>query len=208
MHALKTAIAIAWIIFWVYWFASAFGVKEGRASRRRIPLNGLSALSVLLLLRVFRGGSLAVHSPVLEAIGAVVFASGIALAIWARVQLGQNWGMPMTQKAEPELVTSGPYRFVRHPIYSGLLAALLGTALVTNLIGLIIVAVLGGYTTPHPWRRRISSRHSPRRIRRTEPARRCSFPSSSSGPCRSVDPVAPDPRRTSAPHRHLTAAPA
>jgi len=145
MHALKTAIAIAWLIFWVYWFASAFGVKDGRASRRRIPLNGLSALSVLLLVRVVRGGSLAVDSPLLEAVGTVVFASGIALAVWARVHLGRNWGMPMTQKAEPELVTSGPYRFVRHPIYSGLLAGLLGTALATNLIGLVIVAVLGGY---------------------------------------------------------------
>lgn len=145
MHALKIAIAIAWIVFWVYWLASAFGVKEGRARRRRIPLNGLSALAVILLLRVFRGGSLAVHSPVLGAIGAIVFASGIALAIRARVQLGRNWGMPMTQKAEPELVTSGPYRFVRHPIYSGLLGGLLGTALATNLIGLVIVAVLGGY---------------------------------------------------------------
>ncbi len=145
MHALKTAITIAWIIFWVYWLASSFGVKEGRADWRRIPLNGLSALSVVLLVRVFRGGSLAVHSPVLGAVGAVVFASGIALAIWARVHLGRNWGMPMTQKAEPELVTSGPYRFVRHPIYTGLLAALLGTALVTNLIGLVIVVVLGGY---------------------------------------------------------------
>ena len=145
MHTLKAAIAIAWIVFWVYWLASAFGVKEGRASRRRIPLNGLSALAVILLLRVFRGGSLEVHSPVLGAIGAVVFASGLALAIWARIHLGRNWGMPMTQKAEPELVTSGPYRFVRHPIYSGLLAALLGTALATNLIGLLIVAVLGAY---------------------------------------------------------------
>jgi protein-S-isoprenylcysteine O-methyltransferase Ste14 len=145
MHTLKVAIAIAWIIFWVYWFASAYGVKEGRASRRRTPLNGLTALSVVLLLRVFGGGSLAVHSPVLGAIGAVVFACGIALAIWARVYLGRNWGMPMTQKADPELVTSGPYRFVRHPIYSGLLAGLLGTALATNLIGLIIVAILGGY---------------------------------------------------------------
>ncbi len=145
MQALRTAIAIAWIVFWIYWLASAFGVKEGRASRRRIPLNGLSALAVVLLLRVFRGGSLAVHSPVLAAIGAVVFASGIALAIWARLHLGSNWGMPMSQKAEPELVTSGPYRFVRHPIYSGLLVALLGTALATNLIGLIVVAILGGY---------------------------------------------------------------
>jgi protein-S-isoprenylcysteine O-methyltransferase Ste14 len=145
MHALETAVTIAWIIFWVYWLASAVGVKEGRGSSRRIPLTGLSALSVVLLVRVFRGGSLAVHSPVLGAIGAVVFASGLALAIWARVHLGHNWGMPMTQKAEPELVTSGPYRFVRHPIYSGLLAGLLGTALVTNLIGLIIVAILGVY---------------------------------------------------------------
>jgi protein-S-isoprenylcysteine O-methyltransferase Ste14 len=53
--------------------------------------------------------------------------------------------MPMTQKAEPELVTSGPYRFVRHPIYSGLLAGLFGTALANNLIGLIIVAILCAY---------------------------------------------------------------
>jgi protein-S-isoprenylcysteine O-methyltransferase Ste14 len=145
MHALQAGISIAWIIFWVYWFASAFGVKEGTGGRRRIRPNGLAALSVLLLVRVFQGGSLGVHSPVLGAIGAVVFASGIALAIWARVYLGRNWGMPMTEKAEPELVTSGPYRFVRHPIYSGLLAGVLGTALVTNLIGLIIVAILGAY---------------------------------------------------------------
>jgi protein-S-isoprenylcysteine O-methyltransferase Ste14 len=145
VNSLKTAVAVAWIVFWVYWFASAIGAKEGRASRRRIPLTGLSALAVVLLIRVFRGGSLAVHSPVLGAIGVVIFALGIALAVWARVHLGRNWGMPMTEKAEPELVTSGPYRFVRHPIYSGLLVAVLGTALVTNLIGVIIVAVLGAF---------------------------------------------------------------
>ena len=145
MHTLRIAVDVVWALFWVYWFASAFGVKQGRASRRRIPLNGLAALSVLLIVRAFRGGSLAVHSPILGAIGAVVFASGIAFAIWARVHLGRNWGMPMTEKAEPQLVTSGPYRFVRHPIYSGILAGVLGTALVTNLIGLIITVILGAY---------------------------------------------------------------
>jgi protein-S-isoprenylcysteine O-methyltransferase Ste14 len=145
MSELKSALAIVWIVFWAYWLASAFGAKEGRGSRRRLPLNGLSALAVIVLLRVFRGGSLAVHSPVLEAIGAVVFASGLALAVWARLHLGRNWGMPMSEKTEPELITSGPYRFVRHPIYSGLLLGLLGTALVINLIGLLIVAILGGY---------------------------------------------------------------
>jgi protein-S-isoprenylcysteine O-methyltransferase Ste14 len=145
MQTLKTAIAIVWVLFWVYWVASAFGVKEGSGGRRRVPLNGLSALAVVLVLRAFHGGSLAVTSPVVGAIGAVVFAAGLALAVWARIQLGRNWGMPMTQKAEPELVTSGPYRFVRHPIYTGLLAGLLGTALATSLAGLVVVAVLGGY---------------------------------------------------------------
>ena len=145
VHALQTAIAIAWVLFWIYWLASAFNAKEGRGGRRRLPVTGLTALSVVLLIRVFRGGSLAVHSLVLEAIGAVVFASGLALAIWARIHLGRNWGMPMTEKAEPELITSGPYRIVRHPIYLGLLLGVLGTALATDLIGLIIVAVLGGY---------------------------------------------------------------
>jgi protein-S-isoprenylcysteine O-methyltransferase Ste14 len=145
MHTLKTAIAVAWIVFWVYWLASALGAKESSARGRRFPVGGLSALSVILLLRVFRGGSLAVESPVLGAIGAVVFACGIVLAVWARTHLGRNWGMPMTQKAEPELVTSGPYRFVRHPIYSGLLAGLLGTALATNLIGLVVVVIVGAY---------------------------------------------------------------
>jgi protein-S-isoprenylcysteine O-methyltransferase Ste14 len=145
MHTLQTAIAIAWAVFWVYWFVAAFGAKKGRDGIRQVPLRGLSALSIALLLRVFRGGNLGVHSPVLGVIGVVVFASGIALAIWARVHLGRNWGMPATQKADPELVTSGPYRFVRHPIYSGILIGVLGTALATNLIGLIIVGVLGAY---------------------------------------------------------------
>ena len=111
----------------------------------KVPLRGVTAISVVLLFRFFRGGSLGVHSVVLGVIGAVVFASGIALAIWARVNLGRNWGMPTTQKVDPELVTSGPYRFVRHPIYSGILTGVLGTALATNLIGLIIVGVLGAY---------------------------------------------------------------
>jgi protein-S-isoprenylcysteine O-methyltransferase Ste14 len=145
MTGLRTAINIAWIVFWIYWLVSAVGAKEGSGGRRGIPLGGLTALSVILLVRVFRGGALAVDSLALEAVGAAVFASGIALAIWARLHLGRNWGMPMTQKAEPELVTSGPYRLVRHPIYTGLLVAVLGTALATSVIGLVFVAVLGGY---------------------------------------------------------------
>ena len=82
---------------------------------------------------------------ILAVLGTVLFACGIALAVWARLHLGRNWGMPTTQRVEPELVISGPYRFVRHPIYSGLLTAMAGTALVDSLIGLIVVAVLVAY---------------------------------------------------------------
>ena len=145
MQQLKIAIGLAWLVFWIYWLASAASSKEGVSGGWRTRLTGVSAVAVFLIADVIRGGSLAVHSVILAAIGAVLFACGIALAVWARLHLGRNWGMPMTQRAEPELVTSGPYRFVRHPIYSGLLIAMLGTALVDNLLGLIVVAVLVAY---------------------------------------------------------------
>ena len=145
MNALRAAIAIAWAVFWVGWLVSAFTAKASVRSRRPFPLAGLSAIAVVLLLRVFARNGLAVHALALGIAGAVLFACGLALAIWARVCLGSNWGMPMTQRAEPELVTSGPSRFVRHPIYSGLLLAILGTALATSLVGLVAVVVLGAY---------------------------------------------------------------
>jgi len=145
MHALKLAIGGAWIVFWIYWLASASVSKQSVAGGWRTRLTGVSVVGVFIISGVLRGSGLAVHSVILAAIGAVLFACGIALAVWARRHLGRNWGMPMTQRAEPELVTSGPYRFVRHPIYSGLLVAMLGTALVDNLLGLIVVAVLVAY---------------------------------------------------------------
>ena len=145
MQGLKLAIGFAWFAFWIYWLVSATTSKESVSGGWRTRLTGVSAVGVFVIAGVLRGGLLAVHSVILAAIGAVLFACGIALAVWARLNLGRNWGMPMTQRAEPELITSGPYRFVRHPIYSGLLMAMLGTAFVNNLFGLIVVAVLVAY---------------------------------------------------------------
>lgn len=128
---LRAVIYIVWGAFWVYWLASAIGVKRRTGSRRLGPRLPIVVLAVVLT-RVFPEHSLSIHSTALKAIGVVLFGAGLGLAVWARVYLGRNWGMPMTQKAEPELVTSGPYRFVRHPIYSGILLGFAGTGLATN----------------------------------------------------------------------------
>ncbi|HXB66243.1 MAG TPA: isoprenylcysteine carboxylmethyltransferase family protein [Solirubrobacteraceae bacterium] len=145
MSALRAFILAVWVVFWAYWLISAGGVKEGTRARRARPPGLIVAVLAVVLLRVFRPGALAVHAVPVQALGVIVFLSGLGLAVWARVHLGRNWGMPMTRKDEPELVTSGPYRLVRHPIYSGILLGVLGTALATNLYWLIALAVMGSY---------------------------------------------------------------
>jgi protein-S-isoprenylcysteine O-methyltransferase len=75
-------------------------------------------------------------------LGLATTAVGIAFAVWARFVLGQNWSSQVTLKQEHELVRRGPYRLVRHPIYSGILLALLGTAIfVGEVRGLIAFAL-------------------------------------------------------------------
>jgi len=66
-------------------------------------------------------------SEVVKMLGTVFCASGIAFAIWARVTLGRNWSANPTIKEGHELITRGPYHFVRHPIYTGILLGLLGS---------------------------------------------------------------------------------
>ena len=84
-----------------------------------------------------------ISRPVLAWIGLALFLAGLAVAIWARVHLGRNWGMPMSEKADAELVTTGPYRWIRNPIYSGLILAMIGTALAVSAEWLLVVVVLG-----------------------------------------------------------------
>jgi len=147
VSTLRTAIAVAWVAFWVYWLVSAASAKQGthRGLAGRLPRLAIIAVAVVLLRFSGLRGSGTVDSVALAAAGSALFAAGLGLAIWARIHLGRNWGMPMTRKDEPELVTSGPYRFVRHPIYSGILLALLGTALATDLYLLVVFAILGAY---------------------------------------------------------------
>src|ERR1700748_2170042 len=141
---LTTVVFSVWAVFWICWLVAAAGAKRSVRSAG-FRWAGLLVLVVFGLLHLLKPATLAVSSPVLQVVGLILFAAGLGLAVWARIYLGRNWGMPMTERAEPELVTSGPYRFVRHPIYSGLILGVVGTALATNLLGLIIAAVLGAY---------------------------------------------------------------
>ena len=147
MHALELIFALGWAAFWMYWLAAAFSMKRGRVRwSRELWVRALIVVIVIVLIRlhVFRGHGLSTDSW-RAGIGLVAFAVGLGFAIWARVIIGRNWGTPMMQKDEPELVTTGPYRPVRHPIYSGILLAGVGTAVALSWVWLFAAGLAGVY---------------------------------------------------------------
>jgi protein-S-isoprenylcysteine O-methyltransferase Ste14 len=133
-------IIACWLIFIAYWVVSALGAKRkvrGRSWRRGAWLRLALLIGAFQLQRLpaFRQFSQnlypegAAAHPAIAAMGVILCAVGIAFAIWARRHLGRNWGMPMSLQQGHELVTTGPYAQVRHPIYTGILLAMLGSAL-------------------------------------------------------------------------------
>jgi protein-S-isoprenylcysteine O-methyltransferase Ste14 len=147
MHVVADIILVGWILFWIYWLAVSFAVKSGRSTWGRFAGCRVALVLIVLLLfraRVFKGQPLT-DNRWLEGVGLAIFVSGLALAVWARLYLGRNWGTPMSVKDEPELVTSGPYARIRHPIYAGLILATVGTALAVSLYWLVTIALVGGY---------------------------------------------------------------
>ncbi|HLX31942.1 MAG TPA: isoprenylcysteine carboxylmethyltransferase family protein [Gaiellaceae bacterium] len=147
MRAVELVFAIGWAAFWVYWLAAAFSMKRGRVAwshEVRIRVVIVAAAVVATRLGAFRGHG--IHTDATRAgIGLALFGAGLLFAVWARLHIGRNWGTPMTEKDEPELVTSGPYRLVRHPIYSGILAAGVGTAVALSWWWLVAAGLAAAY---------------------------------------------------------------
>jgi protein-S-isoprenylcysteine O-methyltransferase Ste14 len=144
MRVADAVIVVCWVAFWIYWLVAARGVKPSESQRPGLLGSrvAIAAVTVLLVRALAFRSHPVQRGPVLTAVGLALFFLGLALAVWARLHIGSNWGTPMSKKDEPELVTSGPYRWVRHPIYSGLILAVAGIALAVSWWGLIAVALL------------------------------------------------------------------
>lgn len=140
-----------WYAFLMVWAIGALSVKQAKMTE---PLaarlfNGVLVGSGFALLFSespplgWLRQHFLVHSPWLDAAGVTFTCAGAAVAIWARVILGSNWSSRVSLKVGHELIRSGPYAYVRHPIYSGLLLSVIGTAMVIGeWRGLLAIALV------------------------------------------------------------------
>jgi protein-S-isoprenylcysteine O-methyltransferase Ste14 len=129
-----------WIAFGLYWLTAARRVKAARTTEspayRAFRLLLLAITFTLLFAKWAGVGFLGRHvfpqKQFLPYFGFGLALTGMALAVWARVSLGQFWSDKIVLKVDHQLIRSGPYARMRHPIYSGVLLGVAGSALVVN----------------------------------------------------------------------------
>ncbi len=149
MHVIDYIIYSLWVVFWLVWLVAGSSAKRAAHSRvgQFVGLRiGIFVIAYLIIrFGVLRGHHAIVSSPVLQGVGMALFLTGLGLAVWARVHLGRNWGTPMSEKVDAELVTTGPYQYIRNPIYSGIILATIGTSVAINWYWLAAVVLMSAY---------------------------------------------------------------
>ena len=148
---LQFAVPLLWLAWWAYWQGAARGVKRVRrresvASRlgHILPLVIGGLLIALPTLPGWLGRRCLPHGWILYGTGVGVVAVGLGFSIWARRVLGRNWSGTVTLKEDHELIQSGPYRWIRHPIYTGILLGFVGSAIARDeWRGVLAVLIVG-----------------------------------------------------------------
>jgi len=143
-------VAGMWLLWLVYWWLLSRNTKETSRSEtwgsRASYVVLLVAAGYLMSLRrlPISGASIQLYAPrlVLLLVEVACVAAGLGVAVWARRHLGRNWSGTVTAKDDHELIRSGPYRAVRHPIYTGILLALIGMAIGTGTWTSAVAVVL------------------------------------------------------------------
>ena len=131
------AVLLLWLLWLVFWSVSARFTKptrweEARGSRRAHLMFSLAAAWLLCLPQLLPPALRAWIIPYSSGLawwGVVIVVVSLGYSVWARVHLGRNWSAAVAVKQDHELVRSGPYRHVRHPIYTGMILALAGTTI-------------------------------------------------------------------------------
>jgi protein-S-isoprenylcysteine O-methyltransferase Ste14 len=139
-----------WLAFLAYWLISALKRKKTKA-RESFSQRIRYMLPLLVgCFLIFGNGSqywrfdtrFVRDTANTQLVGVLLIASGLGFACWARYHLGENWSGVVTLKEGHELIRTGPYRNIRHPIYTGMLLGLLGTAIAIGTIGGLIGFVI------------------------------------------------------------------
>jgi protein-S-isoprenylcysteine O-methyltransferase Ste14 len=148
---LNLALPGLWMILFIVWGLAAFRDKETQQSEQknsRIVHLIMILLSFTLTLTgwlrfAFLGWRFLPPEPGIMLGGILIEAVGIGFAIMARLYLGQNWSGTITIKVDHQLIDSGPYSLVRHPIYTGITLAMIGSAIacgeVRGLVGIALI---------------------------------------------------------------------
>jgi protein-S-isoprenylcysteine O-methyltransferase Ste14 len=152
MIGAQTILRGMWSLLGLYWLVGALKTKkvaiDEKSGLRIMRLATLGVMLALLLTPWLRVGPLARRfvpdGRLVIWLGVAVAGVGIALAIWARRHLGQNWSDKVVLKVDHQLIRSGPYRYLRHPIYTGVLFGVGGTALAIGECRGILALLLVG----------------------------------------------------------------